>query len=207
MILLCLLWGTARADAEPPDYAESLAIAAEAEADQLLADGRLEEALTLVRAFRASVLEHPRIAYEEALILRHMDRADEAADLLLEVTTEHPDMAAPWYDLGEIYLSRGRMAEARAAFQEATRRTEEHPLGWAGPYRLAEVAAFEEDPQAFEAALREALRRGFSFSRTVGGDPRWAGFLAHPALGPILRQIVTVYGEEAVLETWSSPDR
>ena len=207
MILLFLLWGTVRADAEPPDYAESLAIAAENEADQLLADGRLEEALTLVQAFQASVLEDPRIAYEEALILRHLDRNEEATVLLLEITAKHPDMAAPWYDLGEIHLSKGQMAQARTAFQEATNLTEEHPLGWAGPYRLAEVAAFQEDAQGFEASLREALRRGFSFSRTVGGDPRWSRFLAHPELGPILRQLATVYGEEAVLETWSSPDR
>ncbi len=204
------MWGlvlisAALAELPAPDYRASLLDRIEHETDRLLENGEPEQALAHIREFRAEVADDPRLAYEEALVLRHLDRTGEAAKLLVVVLNEDPTLAAAWYDLGEIHLSKNALKKAKEAFNQAAALTENHPQGWAGPYRLAEIAGFQEDSEAFAGHLQEALRRGFSFQRTVAGDPRWSQFLENPALAAILRQLTTVYGEEEVLESWSVP--
>lgn len=200
-----LLFSTALAELPAPDYRAALLDRVEHETDRLLENGEPEQALAHIREFRAEVADDPRLAYEEALVLRHLDRTREAEKLLTVVLQGDPTLAAAWYDLGEIHLSKNRLDKARDAFTQATVLTADHPQGWAGPYRLAEIAGFQEDPEAFEGHLQVALRRGFSFQRTVAGDPRWGAFLEIPALATILRQLMTVVGEEEVLESWSTP--
>ncbi len=204
------MWGlvlvsAALAELPAPDYRAALLDRIEHETDRLLENGEPEQALAHIREFRAEVADDPRLAYEEALVLRHLDRTREAAKLLALVLQRDPSLAAAWYDLGEIHLSKNALKKAEEAFTQASSLTADHPQGWAGPYRLAEIAGFREDPEAFAGHLQEALRRGFSFQRTVAGDPRWGQFLENPALAAVLRQLTTVYGEEEVLESWSIP--
>ena len=44
----------------------------EQETDRLLENGEPEQALAHIREFRAEVADDPRLAYEEALVLRHL---------------------------------------------------------------------------------------------------------------------------------------
>jgi tetratricopeptide (TPR) repeat protein len=200
-----LLFSAALAELPAPDYRAALLDRIEHETDRLLENGEPEQALAHIQEFRAEVADDPRLAYEEALVLRHLDRTREAAKLLALVLEGEPTLAAAWYDLGEIHLSKNELDLAEKAFTQAAALTADHPQGWAGPYRLAEIAGFQGDPEAFAGHLQEALRRGFSFQRTVAGDPRWGQFLENPDLAAILRQLTTVYGEEEVLESWSLP--
>ena len=204
-LILGLLWSGASAEVPPPDYRTALLERIEHETDRLLENGEPEQALAHVHRFRTQVTDDPRLAYEEALVLRHLERPKRAAKLLNEAIEGDPELAAAWYDLGEIRLIQGKLDEAQAAFVQATVLTEFHPHGWAGPYRLAEIAAFRGEADDFERQLEEALRRGFSFQRTVSGDARWAEFMKNPELASILRRLTTVYGEESVLESWRSP--
>jgi tetratricopeptide (TPR) repeat protein len=197
------LFSSALAEVPAPDYRAALLDRIEQETDRLLENGEPEQALAHIREFRAEVADDPRLAYEEALVLRHLDRTREAEKLLTVVLHGDPSLAAAWYDLGEIHLSKNALEEAEKAFQQAATLTADHPQGWAGPYRLAEIAGFRGDPEAFAGHLQEALRRGFSFQRTVAADPRWGAFLKNPALAAVLRQLTTVVGEEEVLESWS----
>lgn len=52
-----------------------------------------------------------------------------------------------------------------------------------------------------ERALREAVRRGLRFT-DISVYPEWTSVLRDPTLGPVLTQLITVYGEERLLQTW-----
>ena len=125
--------------------------------------------------------------------------------LLKSTLQKDGSLAAAWYDLGELQLMKNALEPAKESFQRATVLTADHPQGWAGPYRLAEVAGFQKDAIAFEHHLEEAFRRGFSMSRTIRGDPRWAVFMQQEALAAVLVKLATLYGEEAVLDSLLAP--
>ena len=198
--MLALL-GLARAELPPPDYREQVLAEIEAAADALLAQGQAEEALVLVQEVREHVEDDPRLIYEEGLALRLLSRPEEAEERLREAVEADPGLFYAWYDLGELELARGDLDAAELAFQRASEGSEEHPNGWAGPFRLAELAGRRGDPLAFDEHLREAVHRGFRFA-DVTRDPTWTGFLRDPVLGEVLKRHLVVYGEEHLLEHW-----
>ena len=202
-LLLAVLAGPAAAELPPPDYRAALVAAAEAEADALIGAGRLDEADRFVERFREGVTDDARLIYEAGLIRRLAGDPQGALGLLERAVERDPSLAYAWYDLGEVRLQGGDLAGAREAFERASAMSERHPKGWAGPFRLAELAGREGDAIGFERWLKEALRRGFSF-RTVLQDPTWRGFLGQPELGDVLRRMATVYGSEEVIDAWEA---
>jgi tetratricopeptide (TPR) repeat protein len=184
-----------------PDYRSALFADVEAEADALIAEARLDEALDLVQGFRATVEDDARLTYEQGLVLRLQGDTEGAEALYIAALEADATLAFAWYDLGELHLMAGRTTEARAALEQASAMSEEHVNGWAAPFRLAELSGLEGDARAFDQHLKEALRRGFRFA-TVVTDPTWTGFLADESLGEVLRRLMVVYGEERTLEQW-----
>jgi len=193
--------GTAHSGVDAPDYRLELLDRVERETQRLLESGKPEQALEHIQTFRKQVTDEPRLAYEESLVLRHLGRAQDALELLEITLSQDKTLAAAWYDLGELQLIDDKLEAAKSSFQHAADLTVEHPQGWAGPYRLAEVAGFQNNPADFGQHLEEALRRGFSMARTIQGDPRWTGFMQQEELAMILIRLATVYGEESVLES------
>lgn len=198
LLLLCPL---ALAELPPPSYREALMDRAERSADALLAQNQPQEALTLVREFRDQVGDHPRLAYEQGLILNLMGESRQAEALYREALKQDPTLAAAWYDLGGLLLLREEQDEAREAYEQAAALTEDHPQGWGATVQLALLAARAQDAEGLERWLRESMRRGLRFA-TLAESPEWTQILRDPTLGPILRRMVVVYGEEALLETW-----
>lgn len=197
LLLASLAW----AELPPPDYREQILAAVEGEADARIAEGDLDGALDLVQRFRASVTDDARLVYEEGLIYRLQGNAEAAQERLERSVEMDPSLGFAWYDLGELYLASERLDEADAAFGHATEVTAEHPNGWAGPFRQAEIAGRRADLEAFEAHLRVALSRGFVF-RSLVGDPTWTELLRTPGTGDVMTRLMTVYGEEALLQEW-----
>ena len=115
-----------------------------------------------------------------------------------------PDYRAPWYDLGELYLAAGEFDSASKAFEQVARLTPEGAESWLAPWRLAEVAAFQQDVPAFEEHMRTALRFGFTFDR-VSALPNWKGFARDPVMGPSVQKLVTVYGSPGDLDALKQP--
>ena len=175
----------------------------EAQADSLIDQRRFDEALALVSDFRARVTDDPRLLYEEGLIYRHMGELDWSLQRLEASVALDPGLGFAWYDLGEVRLLVGQRPAAQEAFENALRGTAEHPMGWVVPIKLAEMAAQDGAPEAWDQWLREALRRGFTLSLVVE-NPSWAAqwrrYLADDSLGDVLRRLASVYGEEKALE-------
>lgn len=206
------LLGLAAASIPFPDYRDQLVQSTWFEVNSLLeaacdAPGfatcnpePLDEAITKATAFQRHVTPDARLEY--LIGLAWISRGEPAkgeralrAALALDV-----DRADAWHDLGELTLNQGRLDEAEEAFGHVDRLVPDGPRGWLGPWRLAEVAARRRDPVVFERQMKEALRRGFSFT-LIQGRENWREFAADPAIGPVVRKLVTVYGTPDVLQS------
>lgn len=196
MPLALLVIGAALAARQPPDYRQELFRAAAAQVEALNADGRYEDALALAKRFERGVEPSAAVGYEAAYALNRMARLDEALRAYGEVIELDPNDAAARYDRGELLIAMGRPDDAREDLEVAARLRPDH---WAAHFRLAEIAGHDGDVAAFEEHLMAALRQGFDL-HTLLADPTWRGWFRDPKLGPVLRKLVVVYGDESMLE-------
>ena len=60
-------------------------------------------------------------AFEQAVVAMQENRLQAAEILLLEITSDQPELAGPWINLGQVYVALDQLEEARAAFQQAIR--------------------------------------------------------------------------------------
>lgn len=160
----------------------------------------LEEAIQRARAFQEQVTPDARLEYLVGLAWLRLGEPVKGEAALRRALALDAARADAWHDLGELLISQGRFAEAREAFEHVARLVPDGSRSWLGPWRLAEVAAHVGDAQAFEAQMKIALSRGFSF-RQIRGLPHWKGFAADPHIGPSVRKLVTVYGTPDILES------
>ncbi len=195
-LLACCALATA--DQQPPSYERVLAHQATATVEAFNEHGRYAEAVEWGSGFQSQVLEHADIAYEVAYAWNALGDGERARRHFRAALALDPDHAASWYDLGELLLLEGQLDGAEHAFQRAAELRPDH---WAGPFRLAEIAARRGEAERFEQQLRAALQEGFSF-RVVVGDARWHGYYAQPELREVIRQLVTVYSDERLLDAF-----
>ncbi len=159
----------------------------------------LDEVIARATRWQRAIHTDPGLTYLVGLANRYKGFHPRARRFMEEAVHLDPDYRAPWYDLGEICLLQGDLECAEHAFEQVDRLTPDGEDSWIAPWRLAEVAAFRRDPEAFEAHVREALRRGFTFDRVVA-LPNWQGFARDPQIGPSVEKLVSVYGSPRDLE-------
>jgi tetratricopeptide (TPR) repeat protein len=200
-MVAALLVAVAWAEIPPPDYRDALGAAAADEVSRLARQEGRDAALAFAKKWERQIGPDARLAYELGLASRLAGAEGDARDWLDRAVELDPALVAARYDRGEVLLTAGALDEAEADFREVVRLA---PDQWAGHFRLADVSGRRRDASGFEAHLLDALRHGFSF-RAVVGDPRWHGYLADAELGPIVRRLVVVYQDGAVLEALERP--
>lgn len=201
MLWLILLWlGVAQAEMPLPSYRTAATRAAWYDVNELVEARRYEEAIARAEAFEETVTETAGLEYLVGLSWRMLDDGKKAEAHLRRSVELDPEYAAPWGELGEIYMVQGRFDEARTCFEHVTELVQTGPGATSGPRRLAEIAAQQGDAPAFETHIREALRRGFSF-REIAGLPNWQRYYADPRVRDSIEKMVTVYGDKRILET------
>jgi tetratricopeptide (TPR) repeat protein len=163
-------------------------------------EAQLRAILARVEQFEKQVAEDGGLEYLVGLGSRLLGDTAAAEAHFKRATALRPDDFGAWNELGELYLVAGRWPDAQQAFTHVSALMADEPLAWIGPWRLAEVAAQQHDASRFEAEMREALHRGFSF-QTIAGLPNWKGFYADPALHDSIEKLITVYGDRATLDT------
>ena len=67
------------------------------------------------------VRRHNAEAFAQAVELMRDDRMRDAEILLVEITSDQPELAGPWINLGEVYVALEQPEEARRAFEAAVR--------------------------------------------------------------------------------------
>ncbi|MFZ5476575.1 MAG: tetratricopeptide repeat protein [Myxococcota bacterium] len=200
---MTLFWlvAAARGEVPPPDYRDALMEAAAAQVAVLARDEGLGAARAFAQGWERTVGEDARVAYEVGLAARLGGEPRLARSELDRALELDPTLVTARYDRGEMRLTEGDLPGAAADFEAVVAARPDH---WAGHFRLADLAARARDVERFEAHLLDALRNGFAV-RDVAGDPRWHDYLADPELGPVLRRLVVVYQDEAVLEALEKP--
>lgn len=198
--LLALLVAPARADVPLPSYRDAASRSVWLEVNSLLERGDPEEAIEAAKEFQRVVMQTAGLEYLIGLSYRLLDQPDEAEEHLLRSIRLDPGYPSPYNDLGELYLVQGRFDEARGAFLKVQELVPSGPGSSLAPRRLAEIAAHQQDPEAFERHVRDALERGFSF-RDIAGLPNWQKYYADPVMHDSIVKMITVYGDRKVLET------
>lgn len=89
--------------------------------------------------------------FEQAVALLQEDRYREAEVLLLAITSEQPELAGPWINLGQVYVATDQPEEARRAFEAAAAA---NPYNCTAHNELGLLARVNGD---FEAAERHYL--------------------------------------------------
>lgn len=164
------------------------------------AEEPLREAIELAQAFQDHVTPDARLEYLIGLAHRGLEDDTTAEKHFRRAVELDPGRTDAWHDLGELLLDRRAYIEAKQAFTQVEQRVTRGKRAWVGPFRLAEVAAHQQDPETFERHLRKALSLGFSF-RMVLHDTEWRTFARDPQIGPSVSKLVTVYGTAEQLKT------
>lgn len=186
----------------PGDYPAEVAARTLVVVERLNQEGRYGDVVEAVDLVQRSFPLDSHLAYEKAFALRALGKLEEAEKEYRRAVSLQDSNAAAWYDLGELLLQRGALEQAEEAFTHAARLRPDH---WAGYFRLADTAARRGDGEAFEAHLREALRRGFRLA-DVAHDPSWRRYFRTEPLRGVLLRLITVYGDETLLREFESDD-
>lgn len=211
-LLVLFVAQPALAERPPPSFRDALVVERWHEVDDRItaacsdvqASGcdaaRLREAIEHAEAFQATVTEDARLRYLQGLAWRLSGDLPAAERSLRRALALDADRADAWLELGAVLMTTERFDEAEASFLEVTARVDDSPAAWIGWVKAGEAAAWQGADDRFEAHLKEALRRGFTFEQ-IAGEPVWRGFYARPALGDRIEKLVRVYGDPAVLDT------
>lgn len=183
-----------------PSYRDALVSEAWRNANELLEAGLPDKAAESAQAFEDAVAPDGSLEYLIGLSWYVRRDFAQATTHYQKALALDPTLGEAWYDLGELQLSSGAFDDARTSFQHVAELVTDGAHAYLGPQRLAEVAAHQHDPLAFETHLHEALRRGFSF-RSIAGLANWRAFYADPAMQDSVTKMITVYGDEATLKS------
>ena len=200
MLLFFFVPGT-RAELPPPDYRAAVVSAAADEVARRAKERGMDAATLFAAQWERQVGPSAEVSYDLGLAWRLSGDARKARVALDRALELDPLLVAARYDRGEVELAAGDLAAAEADFREVVRL---EPRAWPGHFRLADIAGLRGDAAGFEAHLVDALRCGFTV-RSAAADPHWRGFLQDPALGPVLRRLVTVYQDESILQQMEAP--
>jgi tetratricopeptide (TPR) repeat protein len=213
--MLALWLALAGATVPLPDYGHALADARWYAVDKVLSngcafdpeaaaiaceDGTTALAREMAEDFQRIVTPSAGLTYLVGLSYRYDGDADQASIWYERAIELDPTYEAAWYDLGELHLIAGRFAAAAQAFEKVSELVPEGDTAWVGPWRRAEVAAHQKQPEVFETWMKTALERGFSF-RAIEGSPPWRGFYADPMMRDSIEKLITVYGTPQTLDT------
>ena len=156
--MLLYLWTLSFALAQPPSVL-SISLDREIE-DQLLRSLQgLDdtEKIAVVHNFEETVFESARVHYE--LGLQYNQQGDiSKAEQQYRTSLSIDDSYVPaLYDLAEILLLQGSTKEAKLHLLKLQQQQGQH---WVVSYRLAQIAASEQETAVMELNLKRALREG-----------------------------------------------
>jgi len=199
-----LLMGMAAAELPPVPYDRELGRREWVRVYERLQEGDATGAREQARDYQERVLETAGLNYligRSSVVLSDTGVAREA---FRRAVVLDPGHTPSWTSLGDLAMAAGDWDEAKTAWQAVTDQVTDGRDAWLGPFRLAEVAANQSDPLALEAALRLAIRRGFSLS-AIAHDPAWHTFYANPTLQDSLQKMLVVYADPTTRAAFDLP--
>ena len=102
-----------------------------------------------------------------------------------------PELSPAYIALGDVYLMRGEVEDARRQYQVVAER---HPEQGLPRYKLATAHAAEAEEADALKELAAAIERGFKDAASLRADPAWRNVLGSPALEA---QLAPLEGKES----------
>ena len=157
----------------------------------------LEQAEAVVQAHLrlADAAREPTVAMAYARVLLDLDRPNEARNLLLGISRQHPQMAETWLLLGGLQMQDGKADEATASverFLSLARETGQPTRGLTQAYLILAQAA--EQRRDF-AAANAWLDRIENAEEVLAAQARRASLLAHQKRMPEARALLRAQPE------------
>ncbi len=113
--LLAVLAAVALLSATP-----ALAVSdAVSDAQALINQGQLEQALTLLESHLESAPQDAEARFSRGLVLVRLNRSEEAVKAFAELTRDYPQLPEPYNNLAVIYAQQGEYEKARNALEAA----------------------------------------------------------------------------------------
>ncbi|HCH64352.1 MAG: hypothetical protein CL927_12395 [Deltaproteobacteria bacterium] len=181
--------------APSPDYRAELGARYAAEVRRLGSSGQLEAAMKRAAEVEAQVGPFVQVRYEAALARNQAGAIRAAIEAYGQVLALDPDHVGALYDRGELLLVAGTTADRVTARRDLEHAEALRPDHWAVPYRLALLAAQDQDSIEMANALTRALRNGLELG-LIGTDPAWDPILRGDRTGPALMRFVRTYGSD-----------
>ncbi|MBI3171853.1 MAG: tetratricopeptide repeat protein [Hydrocarboniphaga effusa] len=89
------------------------------EAQALINQGRLEQALTLLESHLESAPQDAEARFSRGLVLVRLNRSEEAVKAFADLTRDYPQLPEPYNNLAVIYAQQGEYEKARSALEAA----------------------------------------------------------------------------------------
>jgi len=173
-----------------------------ARAGEAIAAAEWKRAESILRRLLRGKDAPAQAAYNLALVLAELGKGDQSGAWFAKAVKRDPDYASAWFEYGRWLLDRGRLADARQAFEAVVRLEPDAADAWRNLGRLRErLAAFEDSLEAWGAVARLAggsdteaelgtLRALLELRRPEASDLR-ARLAADPDLRPALLKVLT----------------
>ena len=185
--------------APTPDYRAELGARYAAESRRLASTDGLDAAADRAAQIDSQVGAFVQVRYEAALARNRAGEIRQAIQSYTRVLDLDPNHVGALYDRGELLLVAGADSDRVAARRDLEQAEKLRPDHWAVPYRLALLAAQDQNPSEMTNALSRALSNGMDLD-LLATDPAWDTVLRQAQTGPILLRFARTYGSDALVQ-------
>ena len=156
-----------------------------------------EERAVVLTSFEEKVFLSARIHYELGLQYNQVGDISSAEDEYRKALRINPKYVPALYDLAEILLLRGDIDSVEEAKRHLTTLQDEGQH-WVVSYRLAQIAASEEDSERMERQFKRALREGMPSQILVDDKIQWQRYLRNSNVALSMELLLSALGHEAI---------
>ena len=162
-----------------------------------------QEQSVVLDSFEERVFRSARIHYELGLQYNKVGNTSTAEQEYRKALGINPQYTPALYDLAEILLLQGSVDSVVEAKHHLTT-LQEAGSHWVVSYRLAQIAASEQDPRVMEQQLKRALREGMPSQILMDDKVQWRGYLIDSNVALSMELLLSALGHEAIWKSLQS---
>lgn len=155
------------------------------------------EVQNIIDAFEKELFPSEQLCYDVGLAYNQQGNLAQAKKYYNRAIEINPNQASALYDRAELYLLEGKTAEAKTDLERLINQKQQH---WAIYFRLAEIAAKEQDGKKMEEYLLQAIRYDMDITLLLKDPLTWKKVAKDPKLEPYLHRIFVIMAEEKLWE-------